>query len=201
MARLTAYETYCLFVALKLHFTTMNYDFFRYNGKTSRVSQSSFLSRKDRFQFQKLCRLHNETEMQDFIASNLAKGIMYPVDLISEQAEENYQEFLKRKQSFSYIFSNEIDKLFSSASNPADVFKKIKGEYPAIINQYLNGMISLETVCVLNAYVRFISRMDERLGTDDVIWSKMRLLITKFTPFVQYDKDKVKSILKNAIYT
>lgn len=201
MNRLTAYETYCLFITLKLHFTVLKYDFFRYNGKTSRVSQNTFMARKDRMQFQKLCRICSAENMQDFIVANLAKGLMYVPDLLSDEAEENYKEYVKRKQSFSYIFSNEIDKLFSSASNPADVFKKINGEYPAIINQYLNGTISLETVCVLNAYVRFIPRMDERLGTDDVIWSKMRLLITKFTPFVQYDKDKVKSILKNAIYT
>lgn len=199
MARLTSFETYCLFIALKTHFSVMNYDFFKYNGKTSRVSQNAFMARKDKFQFQKLCRMHDASEMQDFIACNLAKGLKYPVELISDEAEENYQEYLKRKQSFTYVFSNEISKLFSSVETPADLFRKVNGEYPGIVTQYLNGNISLETVCVLNAFVRFVSRIDERLGVDDVIWSKLRVQIQKFTPFVEYDKDKIKSILKNAI--
>lgn len=199
MSRLTALETYCLFVSLKMHFTVPKYDYFKYNGKTARINSNTFLARRDRFHFQKLCRRVDGSEMRDYIVANLAKGVMYITDMISDEAEENYQEYLKRKQSFTYVFSNEISKLFSSVETPADLFRKVNGEYPGIVTQYLNGNISLETVCVLNAFVRFVSRIDERLGVDDVIWSKLRVQIQKFTPFVEYDKDKIKSILKNAI--
>lgn len=199
MARLTAYETYCIFIALKTHFTVPTYDYFKYNGKTARVSMDAFMARKDRLQFQRLCRMCDASQMQDFIVANLAKGMTYAVELTSDQAEDNYQEYMKRKQSFSYVFSNEIDRLFNLTDDPADLFRRNDGRYPVLINEYLSSNVSLESICVLNEFVRFDVRLDQRLGSDDVIWSKMRLLIKKFTPFIEYDREKIRNILKRTV--
>ena len=38
---MTAFESYKMYVALKLHFTTDSYDYFKFNGKT-RVSETNF---------------------------------------------------------------------------------------------------------------------------------------------------------------
>lgn len=199
--RLSAFETYCLFLSLKTHFTQQKYDFFKYGGKTRKITLESFAARKDKMCFQRISRLHDKSHMKDFIVSNMIKGNIYPLSLITQEAEQNYQDYLKRKQSFSYLFGNELTVLFSSVETPSNVFHKINDQYPKIINDYLNESISLETICVLNEYVRFIKRLDERLGTDDIIWSKLRFLIQKYTPFLEYDKNKIKGILKNTIYT
>ena len=47
------YEVYKIYLALKLHFTKDNYNFFTFNGK-SRASLSSFEKRNDRYFFKKL---------------------------------------------------------------------------------------------------------------------------------------------------
>ena len=49
--RMPAYNCYCLYLAMKNHFTQEEYDFFKYNGKINAIKES-FLSRKDRYQFQ-----------------------------------------------------------------------------------------------------------------------------------------------------
>ena len=50
---MTSYDAYRLYLAVKLHFTTPNYDFFRHNAKVN-SSLNSFLKRNDRFLFHKL---------------------------------------------------------------------------------------------------------------------------------------------------
>ena len=52
---ITGYEAFGIYQALKLHFTTENFDYFKYNGK-SKISVTSFENRKDKWFFYKLSR-------------------------------------------------------------------------------------------------------------------------------------------------
>lgn len=195
---LSAFDTYCLFFALRNHFTQEKYDYFKYNGKL-KFSKDSFASRKDRIQFQKLSRQYNEDELKDFILANILAGKIWPVDFLMDDAHDNYMAYLKRKQSISYIFDNEMDNLLKDAKLPKDVIKIKKNEYPKIINYYLQNSISIETIAILDIFVNFSDVYDKKLGKDDVIWSKLRMLINKVKPFLQYDRDKIKQILKQKI--
>ena len=44
---MTEFEAYCQFLALKLHFTTDHYDYFKYNGKHN-ATPASFEKRTDK---------------------------------------------------------------------------------------------------------------------------------------------------------
>ena len=55
---MTGYEAFGIYQALKLHFTTDSYDFFKYNGKTN-VSVNAFENRKDKYHFYKLSRKYS----------------------------------------------------------------------------------------------------------------------------------------------
>ena len=48
---MTSYDAYKLYLAIKLHFTTANYDYFKHNAKVN-SSLNAFLKRNDRFFFQ-----------------------------------------------------------------------------------------------------------------------------------------------------
>ena len=52
---MTDFEAYRQFLALKLHFTSENYDYFRYNGKHN-ATMASFDKRTDKRLFKKLVR-------------------------------------------------------------------------------------------------------------------------------------------------
>ena len=62
MTENTGFAAFALYNALKLHFTSESYDYFKYNGKTN-VSPQSFMTRKDKYQFYKLSRKYNPEEL------------------------------------------------------------------------------------------------------------------------------------------
>ena len=83
--RLTAYETFGLYLALKNHFSKESYNYFKYQGKTN-VSRESFMNRKDRFHFQKLSRMYDSDEMPDFMVANfLHNEKIWVGDLLQEE--------------------------------------------------------------------------------------------------------------------
>ena len=47
------YNAYKTYVALKNHFKSDSYDYFKYKGK-ARVKEETFLKRKDKFFFEKI---------------------------------------------------------------------------------------------------------------------------------------------------
>ena len=69
MTENTGFETYKLYHALKLHFTSDSYDYFKYNGK-SRVNYTNFSSNASKYQFAKLSRKYNLDEMKNFLVAN-----------------------------------------------------------------------------------------------------------------------------------
>lgn len=194
--RMSSFDTYSLFLALKNHFTQPSYDYFKYHGKTN-ASPDSFMSRRDRFQFQKLSRKVNASDMKDFIVANLLAGKSWVGDFLEDDANDNYLSYVKRKQAFSYVFANELDKFFSE-NPPECAFKSKDGQLPPVLNCLMNGTISPETFAILNHYIGFSKVFDEKLK-DDYIWSKYRSTITKLYPFLEFDRKKIADILKEKI--
>ena len=194
--RLSAYETYCMYLALKNHFTRKSYDYIKYNGKVT-ATKDSFMVRKDRFQFQKLSRLYSEDEMKDFLISNFIKGRMWSVDMLQEEAEETYRKYMKRKQSMSYSFANDLDRLFSEYE-PSTIFDTRSG-IPPILNSAISEIISLETFTILDKYTGFVNSLNTKLE-DDFLWQKYNNIPQKLHPFLVYDGDKLKNILKEKLH-
>jgi hypothetical protein len=185
-----------MFLALKNHFTRDSYDFFRYRGKVN-ASPDSFMSRKDRFQFQKLSRLHNEENMRDFIVANILAGKSWVGEFLDDDAEENYLKHLKIRQSLSYIFTNELDGLFRNGQ-PIVTFRVYKDRYPSSFMYYLSDRVTIETMVILNSLINYVPKWDS-FYSDDSIWPKHSMMIKKYAPFLVYDKQKMKVILKDKI--
>ena len=59
---MNSYEAYTLYLAIKLHFTSDSYDFYKHNAKVN-SSFNTFLKRNDRFFFHKLTTKYNKEEM------------------------------------------------------------------------------------------------------------------------------------------
>ena len=74
-----------------------------------------------------------------------------------------------------------------------------EGEYPYIISLYLRRVISPETMVILSDHLPFFEKFDKYLGKNDVIWSKVSLKISKYKPFLRYDREKFKRILKEKV--
>ena len=192
--RQTGYDIYCLYLSLKNHFTVDKYDFFKYNGKTKNASKESFLIRKDRFQFEKLARKCDNPMIH--IMVNILQDKTWIGDMLDDDAYVATKQYLKKVQSMSYIFKNEIEKY----DNLKDLFKMQDNGYPMFLNEYMRGDLSFETIIILDAFVGFISKFDAKFQ-DDYLWSKFSFKARKFAPFLlrEFDKNKFKDLLKKQV--
>ena len=70
---MNGYDTFRLFMGLKLHFSKKTYDWFKFNGKT-KLNARSYENRKDRYLFDKIAKkFKTEEEVISFFVSNLIK--------------------------------------------------------------------------------------------------------------------------------
>jgi hypothetical protein len=202
MTENTGFAAYALWNALKLHFTSDSYDYFKYNGKTN-VSKSTFSTNKSKYHFYKLSRKYNLEELKDFYIANFIQGKGDWVGDLLQDGDENYTKWQKTQQSLTYTFENDIIYMFDSVNGAEfwhidDYFKPIDGGWPMLITKMMHDKIKLETVCILIDIFDCMPRWEKQI-TDDIVWPTHRRIIKKYTPFINYDKQKFKEILKEKI--
>jgi hypothetical protein len=197
---MTGFECYSIYQSVKLHFSSDEYDYFKYNGKNSRMSVSSFEKRKDKYYFHKLARKYPvKDDYVNFLACNFVENDnCWSGNLLEEEAESNYRKHQKILQSFSYFFENECKSIFSEVKNPNDLLKVEDGQHPVLLKSYLQKSVNIETVCKLNDILSFVPVWSKKIG-DTIIWPHCRKKIVKFAAFVPKDTVKYKLILKKVI--
>jgi len=194
----TGFSAFAIFNALKLHFSSDSYDFLKYNGKTS-VSKSKFETRKDKYTFCKLSRKYSMEDLKKFYISNFLEiDVKWIGEISNEVGEVNYKKWQKRTQSLTYHFESDIMSLFEKVSSPNDLLKIQQGNFPLLLQVLMEGGVCIETVCILNDIMNFIPMWDKKID-DDIIYPTWRRKIVKYTPFIDYDRKKFKSILKEAL--
>lgn len=190
----TGFAAFLLWNALKLHFTTESYDYFRYNGKTN-VTQQTFLNNKSKYQFYKLSRKYSYEDLKDFYVANfLVEDVNWVGDITGPDGEKNYKEWQKRNQSLTYLFEKDIIYLFDGNGD----LLKVSGDYPRLLKELMKGNICIETVVIMNDMMRFLPIWKNKID-DDIIWPRYEMKLNKYTPFLHYDKEKFKKILKEKI--
>ena len=186
---MSAFECYKEYLALKNHFTKPNYDYFRYNGKL-KTNSDSFNNRKDKLFFQKLAK---HPDVHNFLIANLSDNEKYWIRELaySEEAENRYKQWLKRQQSLTYVFKQQLGKL-DSDFNQNFIVKD--NEHPLLLKLFLGNDIDLETLCILLDLTGAKNHWDSKMKYD-MIYDSVKLKIEKYTPFIKYDKEKMKKIV------
>ena len=193
----TGFASFALYNALKTHFTSKSYDFFRYNGKTN-VSKETFLKRKDKYSFYKLSRKFSLEELRNFYIANFVYGdASWVGEMTGPEGEVAYKKWQKINQSLTYVFENDILGLVGNDA-PEQMLIVNDGQHPTLLREVMSGTISMESLCILNDIMNFFPMWDRKIS-DDIIWPNWRLKCEKYTPFIQYDKVKFKNILKEVI--
>ena len=187
---MSAFECYKEYLALKNHFSSPNYDYFRYNGKL-KVNSTSFDQRKDKLFFQKLAK---HPDVHNFLVANLSKNDKAWIKELaySDDAERVYKDWLKRNQSLTYVVANDLSQLDSPFDGNFIVSKT--QSHPRLLQLYLGGHVTLETMCILLDITKAKKHWDSKMEFDP-IYDEVRKKIEKYTPFIKYDKDKMKKIV------
>jgi len=197
MTENTGFAAYALWNALKLHFTSDSYDYFKYNGKTN-VSKQTFSIRKDKYQFYKLSRKYSLEELRNFYVANFVYGKSDWVGELLQDGNENYLKWQKIIQSLTYTFENDIVHLLDEVEKPNDLLLVKSNEFPKLLQSVMNYSISIETVIILNDIMNFFPMWKKQID-DDIVWPDWQRRIEKYSPFIHYDKSKLKNILKEKI--
>lgn len=186
---MTPYEVYKDYLALRNHFNQPGYDYFKYQGKSS-GSVAAFEKRKDKLFFQKLAK---HTDPHGLMLANfLVNPKTWIKDLAySDDAQKVYETWLKRSQSLTYAIKNEVRKLDPEFNKN---FLVENSEHPIALRLYITGDISIETLVVLIDITGCLGYWNRNMD-GDVIWKDISMRLSKYKPFVKYDKERIKNVL------
>jgi hypothetical protein len=194
---MTSFDAYKTYLAIKNHFSKLNYDYFKYAGK-SRASVESFNKRKDKYWFERLARQKSDHEIKDFFVSNFVNSdnpqSMWIGQLIRE-GEDCYKEWMKRNQSLSYIFKQESEQLL--LKDNLETILDASKQHPIILKKFLSGQISIETFTIWDKIFLFRSNFDKKLL--DPVWEIVALKIQKYSLFLNINIQDYKKILRNIV--
>ena len=185
------YDAYTLYLGIKLHFYSEDYDFVRYNGKV-KADINSFVKRKDKYHFGKLYRTYKQ-DLQDFYIANLSQKEMWAGDMLDTTADKVYKEWKKRNQKLSYMFRTEVSDLLRK-STITKVLEVKDGQHPKLLKEFMAKKISLETMCILDEIIGFTKDWD-RLITEQVVYPEIHIKINKYKAFVSFDHETYKKKL------
>lgn len=187
---MNAFDVFRDYVALKQHFTSKSYDYFKYNGKTRSCTPQNYNQRKDKIFFMKLAK---HQDPKHFLVANFVESDNAWIgDLAyNELAQENYIRWTKRIQSLTYFFKEDIEHLKDDFNSN---FIVTDGQHPHALRLYLRKEITTETLIILIDIVRCFSHWQKNMQ-DDIVWKDLSHKLVKYKPFLQYDRDKMKNIL------
>jgi hypothetical protein len=156
---------------------------------------TSFNKRKDKYFFEKTSRKYSDKEIVDFLVSNFV-ATDNPSNLwigeIINSGERNYQEWMRRQQSLTYLFKEQSEELFSQIKLE-DALSCSKG-HPPVLKKFLGGNLSIETLCIYDKIFLFVKKFDKKLL--DPVWETVSLKIKKYNPFINIDVFHYKKILR-----
>ena len=190
------FNAYKLYLAVKNHFTT-NYDFFKYNGKVN-AKEDSFLKRRDKFFFAKLQRKYNNDQLRDLFVSNFADGEDFWIgNVLTQKAESVYTEWKARQMKLSYILEQDLKFLLDYYNKRNLDFNSLfvmENGHPILLQCVLRNDIYVETMIIIDRVLNYSRRWNKVL--DDPVWTEFKKRMDKYSPFVLFEAEKGKKILR-----
>ena len=90
------FEVYQKYLALRTHFKSDSYDYFRYHGKL-KANRDKFETRKDKFHFYKLSKMKHPVDFM--VANMMVNPNFWSGDVNDEQSHATYNDWVKRRDS------------------------------------------------------------------------------------------------------
>ena len=195
MAVLRGYDVYRLYVALKTHFRSETYDFFKSKGRI-RANRSSFERRRDRYFFDRLARRfsgRDSFELIDFFVANLsANADVWVGNMMSDQCEQTYLDWCRRIQSLDYIFQCDCETLLNEIETEEvpfnDLFVSNDKQHPLLLRMVMREQINVESFIILENMLHFFDRWDKQMPGDYVL-EEYKLKCQKYRPFMTQIND------------
>ena len=196
------FDVYKIYLAIKLHFTSESYDYFKHNGKTT-ARLNTFTKRRDRYFFHKLSRSYSSSACVDyFVAGFIGSDTVWIGDVVGKSGQENYTRWQKRIESLSYVFEGDVNTLLEFIEEKKikfdDLFKVKDGQHPPLVKLYIANKITIESMIILDDILNYTKQFNKQIK-ETVIWPKKYKLLMNYKPFLKYNITKMKMIIKKKI--
>jgi len=193
------FKAYRYYLAIKLHFTSEKFNVFENRGNV-KGTREAFTARNDRYIFEKLANKYNDDrEIIQFFVANFAYGNESAI-YEGQQAEENLVEWIKRKQSITQRFIDDLATILTHTEvnrlPQTSIFNFIDSAYPVTLELFVGGKISIETLRIIDDFYPIISKWQDNTSIK-YIWNQELLRIKKLTGFVKYDRIKAEKIFSH----
>ena len=193
------FDVYKTYLAVKLHFASDTYDYYKYDGKVN-AKLDTFTKRKDRYFFHKLSTRYAETDILDFFVANfLADSKRWIGNLLANDGRDVYLDYKKRKEAFAYHFKQECGTIASDFGRRNisfnDGFIPVNGQHPRVLRLLIQRKISYQTAVVLDHFLGFTKNWNKEI-TEKVVWPEISHKVTRVKPFVNFNATECKLIMK-----
>jgi len=197
MTTMEPFQAWKCYLALKLHFTTVDYDIVKNKGRV-KATKDSFEKRKDTYIFKKLTKLYKDEEIINFLVSNFISGDRWG-GVFDSQSKERYIFWKTKIDSLSYIFKKDIEHIIEGLNlntfDESKIFQVTCLEHPYIIREYMANNVTLETLVILDKIFNFCEKFDKDIK-EKIIWSDISILIRKYKPFLKINREKYNGIIR-----
>lgn len=198
------YETY---KAIKLHFNSPGYNFFRYNGKVkNRIvtddQADQFIMSKNYGFSQRLAKRGTKMEIVEYLLANMVRNPnMWLEELLRDEAELVFNNWKKRQDSLTYTFINDLNFIFSHKKHFNNYFVSEDDGYAPIFEYLMNDQICLETAVILNIALKYTKRfgkVKKDFILDDIVnrIEKYEVFLGEYHHFNDESLKKFKKIIK-----
>ena len=193
------FDVYKTYLAVKLHFASDTYDYYKYGGKVN-AKLDTFTKRKDRYFFHKLSTKYAEADILDFFVANfLADSKRWIGNLLANDGRDVYLDYKKRKEAFAYHFKQDCGTIASDFSRRNisfnDGFIPPDGQHPRVLRLLIQRKISYQTAVVLDHFLGFTKNWDKEI-TEKVVWPEISLKVARVKPFINFNATECKLIMK-----
>ena len=193
------FKAYRYYLAIKLHFTTDKFDVFQNRGNV-KGTREAFNARNDRYIFEKLAKkFDTDKDIIQYFVSTFAYGADTAI-YASSEADEAYNEWIKRKQSITKVFIDDLATLLTHIETNrlkhSSIFEFTDDEYPVALKLFIGGKITIESLRIIDDFYPIIEKWKLNSSVR-YIWDNEFRRITKLTGFVKYDKIKIEKIFNH----
>ena len=176
---ISGYDAFGILQAVRLHFNSKTYDYFKYQGK-SRTSFESFDVRPDKYAFVKLGRQYQtETDLVYALMVHFYnKPESWIRDVILPETKTKYQDWVLEQSNRTNRFKADLEKI-------GDIKSKIKStnnDTPELLTMVYQGDISKDTLVILDFFMHLTDGWDAHLK-DDFVWQQFYSCYKKYKPF------------------
>ena len=194
-----------MYLAMKLHFTNANFDYFQAGGKTN-AKEETYQQRNDFWFFETLAKKHTAQEVQElllasFVLSEETSKVW--IGDIKSSGVNRYLVWKAQMDSLTYHFGEDIDTMVQHMEQGKLSFAELFGATlsesqtrpPGALRLFCKGKILLLTLIIFDQAMNYIPLWDKYLK--DPLWESISFKIKKYKPFLSIPVDKYRKIIYN----